>query len=60
MCQAPLTYSVLIQGGLKNPSSVVAITGSFTVETRDSNNFIVSQGLLDNSVVAKIKPEPMN
>lgn len=42
ICVAPITYSVLMSGRIKNPSSVATLTGSFTIETLDSANFIVS------------------
>ena len=58
-CTAPLTYSVVMSGRMKNPSTVATLTGQFLIETLSSDNFIVSQGKLDNSLVSAIQPEPI-
>ena len=41
-CTSPQSYSVLLSGRMKNPASVITISGNFVVESLSSSNYIVS------------------
>jgi hypothetical protein len=42
ICTAPVSYVIVLAGKMKNPASVISITGNFTIETLTTTNFIVS------------------
>jgi hypothetical protein len=57
-CTGPLNLNLWIAVGIKNPSTVTAISGNFTIETLSSSDFVVSQGTIDNARVTQVLPEP--
>lgn len=59
-CDGGANYTISLVGAMKNPSTVITISGNFVVETLTSAGFIVGYGSTSNDDVTPILPEPFS